>query len=389
MKFDLAVTVREKSGKGVARQLRRSGKVPAVLYGQGECLLLTIEPEPLIKILKSQAGSTALITLTVNGAKTKPKRTALLRDFQVDPVEGHVLHADLFEISMDKAIRVKVPVHVIGGTPVGVKEGGILHYNTRELHVECLPDALPDHIEIDASGLGIGQGVHLKEMVKIKGVRFLDDPDQMVVSVAVPMSDAKPIVFVVDDDISVRESLRSLIDSAGWQPVTSASGHEFLSHPRALAPSCLVLDVVLPDINGLDLQKRVAVERTDIPIILISGHGDIPMTVRAMKAGAVEFLTKPLVSDALLNAIEQAIERSRTTLRHEEEMQTLRDRYALLTPREREVTHHGPCGPVEAGRPALVRARRPASEPPGTQCSEPPRNPGRFISWAPSRLGSV
>lgn len=191
MKFDLAVTVREKSGKGAARQLRRSGKVPAVLYGQGECVLLTIEPEPLTKILKSQAGSTALINLTVNGAKAKPKRTALLRDFQVDPVEGHVLHADLFEISMDKPIRVKVPVHVIGGTPAGVKEGGILHYNARELYVECLPGALPDHIEVDASGLGIGQGVHLKEMTKLEGVRYLDDPEQMVVSVAVPMSDAK------------------------------------------------------------------------------------------------------------------------------------------------------------------------------------------------------
>jgi large subunit ribosomal protein L25 len=191
MKFDLAVTVREKSGKGAARQLRRNGKVPAVLYGQGECLLLTIEPEPLNKILKSQAGSTALITLTVNGAKAKPKRTALLRDFQVDPVEGHVLHADLFEISMDKPIRVKVPVHVIGTTPVGVKEGGILHYNTRELHVECLPGVLPDHIDVDASGLAIGQGIHLKEMAKMEGVRFLDDADQMVVSVAVPMSDAK------------------------------------------------------------------------------------------------------------------------------------------------------------------------------------------------------
>src|SRR6188472_1843126 len=191
MKFDLAVTVREKSGKGAARQLRRSGKVPGVLYGQGECVLLTIEPEPLTKILKSQAGSTALIALTINGAKDKPKRTALLRDFQVDPVEGNVLHADLFEISMDKPIRVKVPVHVIGGTPAGVKEGGILHYNTRELHVECLPASLPDHIEVDASGLGIGQGIHLKEMAKIEGVRYLDDLDQMVVTVAVPMSDAK------------------------------------------------------------------------------------------------------------------------------------------------------------------------------------------------------
>jgi len=191
MKFDLAVTVRDKTGKGAARQLRRSGKVPGVLYGQGECLLLTIDPEPLIKILKSVTGSTALISLSITGAKSKPKRTALLRDFQVDPVEGQVLHADLFEISMDKPIRVKVPVHVIGGTPAGVKEGGILHYHTRELLVECLPAALPDHIEVDASPLAIGQGIHLKEIVKRESVRYLDDPEQMVVSVAVPMSDAK------------------------------------------------------------------------------------------------------------------------------------------------------------------------------------------------------
>ncbi|BCA55850.1 hypothetical protein W02_29900 [Nitrospira sp. KM1] len=191
MKFDLAVTVREKTGKGAARQLRRDGKVPGVLYGQGECLLLTIEPDALVKILKTQAGSTALISLTINGAKSKPKRTALLRDFQVDPVEGHVLHADLFEISMEKAIRVKVPVHVTGGVPVGVKEGGILHFNMRELHVECLPGALPDYIEVDASPLAIGQGIHLKEIAKRDGVRYLDDPEQMVVSVAVPMSDAK------------------------------------------------------------------------------------------------------------------------------------------------------------------------------------------------------
>lgn len=191
MKFDLAVTVREKSGKGAARQLRRSGKVPGVLYGQGECLLLTIEPEPLTKILKTQAGSTALITLTVNGAKAKPKRTALLRDFQVDPVEGNVLHADLFEISMDKPIRVKVPLHVIGGMPEGVKEGGILHHNMRELHIECLPSVLPDFIEVDASALKIGQGIHLKEITKKDGLRYMDDPDQMVVSVAAPMSEAK------------------------------------------------------------------------------------------------------------------------------------------------------------------------------------------------------
>lgn len=191
MKFDLAATVREHAGKGAARSMRRAGKVPAVLYGQGECLLLTVSPEELTKVLKSQAGSTALISLTVTGAKSKPNRTALLRDFQVDPVSGAVLHVDLFEISMNKPIRVKVPIHVIGGVPAGVKEGGVLHHNLRDLHVECLPAALPDNIEVDASPLKIGDGIHLKEIAKREGIRFLDDPEQMVVSVAAPMSDAK------------------------------------------------------------------------------------------------------------------------------------------------------------------------------------------------------
>jgi len=144
-------------------------------------------------------------------------------------------------------------------------------------------------------------------------------------------------VFVVDDDISVRESLELLIRSEGWQPATFASAQEFLAHPRKLAPSCLVLDVSLPGLNGLDLQKRVAVERIEMPIIFITGHGNVPMTVQAMKAGAVEFLTKPFSGDVLLSAIRNAIERSLTALGHEAEMRALRDRYASLTRREREV----------------------------------------------------
>jgi len=144
-------------------------------------------------------------------------------------------------------------------------------------------------------------------------------------------------VFVVDDDISVRESLELLIRSEGWQPETFASAQEFLAHPRKLAPSCLVLDVSLPGLNGLDLQKRVAVERIEMPIIFITGHGNVPMTVQAMKAGAVEFLTKPFSGDVLLSAIRNAIERSLTALGHEAEMRGLRDRYASLTRREREV----------------------------------------------------
>jgi FixJ family two-component response regulator len=144
-------------------------------------------------------------------------------------------------------------------------------------------------------------------------------------------------VFVVDDDISVRESLELLIRCAGWQPETFASAQEFLARPRLLVPSCLVLDVTLPGLNGLDLQKRIAVDRIDMPIIFITGYGDVPTTVQAMKAGAVEFLTKPFGDDVLLSAIRHAIERSRAALGHEAEMQVLRDRYASLTPREREV----------------------------------------------------
>ena len=152
-----------------------------------------------------------------------------------------------------------------------------------------------------------------------------------------PKSHATPIVFVVDDDISVRESLELLIRSEGWQPETFESAQEFLAHPRALVPSCLVLDVSLPGLNGLELQKRVAVERTDMPIIFITGYGDVPMTVQAMKAGAAEFLTKPFGDDVLLSAIRHALDRSQSALGHEAEMQVLRDCYASLTPREREV----------------------------------------------------
>lgn len=151
------------------------------------------------------------------------------------------------------------------------------------------------------------------------------------------MSQATPTVFIVDDDVSVRESLEALIRFEGWQAETFVSGEDFLARPRTFGPSCLVLDVSLPDLSGLELQKAVAAERSEMPIIFITGHGDVPMTVRAMKAGAVEFLTKPVDTDALLNAIRDALERSFTTLNRESEIQTLRDRYASLSPREREV----------------------------------------------------
>jgi FixJ family two-component response regulator len=150
------------------------------------------------------------------------------------------------------------------------------------------------------------------------------------------MAEVTPVVFVVDDDISVRESLELLIASAGWRAQTFASAQDFLSRPRVGLPCCLVLDMKIPGLDGLELQQRL-VERTEMPIIFITGYGDVPTTVRAMKAGAVEFLTKPFKHDVLLEAIGHAIDRSRAALREESELQALRSNYESLTPREREV----------------------------------------------------
>ena len=149
-------------------------------------------------------------------------------------------------------------------------------------------------------------------------------------------SRATPMVFVVDDDTSVRESLELLIECAGWQPLLFATAQEFLSHPRGFAPACLVLDVALPGISGLDLQGLLA-NRPEVPIVFITAYGNVPMTVRAMKAGAIEFLTKPFRDEALLNAVREAIDRSHAVLCREAEIQKLREHYALLSRREREV----------------------------------------------------
>jgi FixJ family two-component response regulator len=160
-------------------------------------------------------------------------------------------------------------------------------------------------------------------------------PPQPAIEV-VAMPHVSSIVFVVDDDVSVRESLELLIRTAGWTPETFATAQEFLTRPRPTVPCCLVLDVTLPGLSGLELQQQLA-ERTEMPIIFITGHGDVPMTVQAMKAGAVEFLTKPFKDDVLLDAIRGAIDQSRSALRHESEIQVLRSCYGSLTPREREV----------------------------------------------------
>jgi FixJ family two-component response regulator len=151
------------------------------------------------------------------------------------------------------------------------------------------------------------------------------------------MPPVKPIVFVVDDDISVRESLELLIGTAGWHPELFASAQAFLDHPPVSVPNCLVLDISLPGLNGLELQKRVTAERSEMPIIFITGHGDVPKTVQAMKAGAVEFLTKPFRNDVLLDAIRQALARSQSSLSQAAEILILKERHSSLTQREQQV----------------------------------------------------
>ena len=154
---------------------------------------------------------------------------------------------------------------------------------------------------------------------------------------ASPIPSVTPVVFIVDDDVSVRESLELLVRNENWRPETFASAQEFLDRPRLFVPSCLVLDISLPGLNGLELQKRIAIDRPDLPIIFITGYGDVPKSVQAMKAGAVEFLTKPFSDETLLTAVRQAFERSRLALAQDAEMQELRTRYASLTSRERQV----------------------------------------------------
>lgn len=191
MQFDIKVEAREAVGKGVARTLRRQGKIPGILYGQGECVALTVEPAEIRKVLHSDSGSNSLLNLSIARGGKDMKRTAMLKDYQVDPITGALLHADLFEVAMDKPVRVRVPVAVTGGTPVGVAEGGLLQHNTRELHIECLPGQIPVHITVDPTPLKINQGIHVKEVPLQPGIRIMDDPNMMVVSIAAPITDAK------------------------------------------------------------------------------------------------------------------------------------------------------------------------------------------------------
>lgn len=187
-KIDLDAEVRDKSGKGAARSLRREGKIPAVVYSDGKSTLITLNPADLKKILNS-GSENALINLKVKGKKTAP--ITIIRDYQLDPVTGEILHADLFEISMDETLRVKVPVKVSTETPLSVKEGGVLQYNLREIETECLPTQIPDHILVDTSTLKIGESIHVRDLRVEEGVKIIGDKDLVVVSIAAPITEAK------------------------------------------------------------------------------------------------------------------------------------------------------------------------------------------------------
>jgi large subunit ribosomal protein L25 len=192
MKFAAEATTRKGTGKGVARQIRRAGRIPAVIYGQGKSHMLELDPAVVRKILVAQAGSTGLISLRIMGGTEEIQRTALIHDYQVDPITSSLLHVDFLEVAMDKVVRVQVQVHVTGSVPVGVKvDSGVMHQSIRELHIECLPNAIPDQIDVDASELGIGQGIHVRDVAPGEGIKILDDPNGMVVNVTAPISDAK------------------------------------------------------------------------------------------------------------------------------------------------------------------------------------------------------
>src|SRR6059036_1079742 len=239
MQVDMNVETREAVGKGVARTLRQQGKIPGVLYGQGECISLTIDPAEIRKVLHSESGSNTLLNVRIAKGGKEIQRTAMLRDYQLDPVTGAILHADLFEIAMDKPIRVRVPVAVTDGTPVGVAEGGILQHNMRELLVECLPREIPAHILVDPTPLKINQGIHVKEVTVPPNVRILDDPDRMVVSVAAPISEAKLEALLATTPAGETAAEPELIGKAkGEEGRQGSKGHKGGEEEVAGATDC-------------------------------------------------------------------------------------------------------------------------------------------------------
>ncbi len=223
MKFEAEAEVRKEVGKGPAREIRRNGKIPAVFYGQGKSIPLVMDPRAVRKIIIAQSGGSGLVSLKLINDGATEDRVAVIQDYQVDPITGLVLHVDLFEVSMDKAVRVKVLVQTTGETPIGVKrDKGVLHQNLRELHIECLPGVIPEHIDVDVSELTLGQGIHVKDVQAGPSIKVLDDGDLMVVSVSAPISDAKLAASMATDATSTHSSDSEAAGSTKGKPEPSA-----------------------------------------------------------------------------------------------------------------------------------------------------------------------
>ncbi len=190
-RISLNANVRKESGKGVARGFRRSGRIPAVLYSKGKSTSISLDPAKVKKLIMLGHAESTLIDLKLEGTVEKAGKVAILRDYQKDPLTGELLHADFFEVSMDEKIRVTVPIELTGKTPAGVAEGGLLQLISREVEIECLPSLIPDNIQADASALGIGDSLHVRDINIPEGIRFVSDQEQVVLTIVAPVSQEK------------------------------------------------------------------------------------------------------------------------------------------------------------------------------------------------------
>ncbi len=190
-RISLNANIRKESGKGIARNLRRSGLIPAVLYSKGKATSISLSPSNVRKLILMGHAESTLIDLKLEGTDDKTDKIAILRDYQKDPVSGELLHVDFFEVSMDEKIRVTVPIELTGKTPAGVVEGGLLQLVCRDVEIECLPSFIPDNLQADASALGIGDNLHIRDIKIPDGVKFVTDPEQVVLTIAAPVSQEK------------------------------------------------------------------------------------------------------------------------------------------------------------------------------------------------------
>lgn len=202
MNCDLTLIKRVETGKGSARQLRREGKVPAVLYGRGETILLTLDPVEFNKVLRAKQQGYVLVTLAEANEKSASQHNAILKDIQYDPIDGHVLHVDFFEVAMDRPIQVAIPIVITGSIPVGVTLGGVLRQRQRRLSVEGLPADIPDTVVVDASRLDVGQAVKVKDLSLATGVRTCDDLEKIVVNIIAK----KKAVEAIEGEKSAQET---------------------------------------------------------------------------------------------------------------------------------------------------------------------------------------